>query len=91
LGDAYAATLDRIKAQGGEKVRLGMAALMWVSHSEQADELCHALAVEIGSLELDADNAPSISVLLGCRQGLTTVDKESSTVRLIHFTLQEYL
>ena len=28
LGDAYGATLERIKAQGGERARLGMAALM---------------------------------------------------------------
>ncbi|RPB03391.1 hypothetical protein L873DRAFT_1670282, partial [Choiromyces venosus 120613-1] len=48
LGNAYEATLERIRAQGGEKSKLAMATLMWVSHSErplQVDELCHALAV----------------------------------------------
>jgi len=94
LGDAYGATLGRIKAQGGEKARLGMAALMWISHAERplkVDELCHALAVEIGSPDLDTDNVPSMSTLLACCQGLVVVDKEASTVRLVHFTLQEYL
>jgi len=94
LGDAYGTTLGRIKAQGGEKARLGMAALMWISHAERplkADELCHALAVEIGSPGLDTDNIPSIGTLLACSQGLVAVDKEASTVRLVHFTLQEYL
>ena len=94
LGDAYGATLDRIKGQGGEKARLGMAVLMWISHSERplkADELCHALSVEIGSLHLNSDNVPSIGALLACCQGLVTVDREASTVRLIHYTLQEYL
>ncbi|KAG0642718.1 ankyrin repeat-containing domain protein [Tuber brumale] len=94
LGDAYGATLSRIKGQGGEKSRLGMAALMWISNSERplkADELCHALAVEIGSPNLDADNVPSIGTLLSCCQGLVAVDREASTVRLIHFTVQEYL
>ena len=93
LGDAYGATLDRIKGQGGEKARLGMAASMWISHSEQplkADELCHALSVEIGSPHLNSDDVPSIGTLLSCCQGLITVD-EASTVRLIHLTLQEYL
>ena len=93
LGDAYGATLDRIKGQGGEKSRLGMAALMWISHSERslkADELCHALSVEIGSPHLNGDDVPSIGTLLSCCQGLITVD-EASTVRLIHLTLQEYL
>jgi len=94
LGDAHSATLGRIKAQGGEKARLGMAALMWISHSERplkAGELCHALAVEIGSPNLNTDNVPSISTLLACCQGLVVVEKEASTVRLIHFTLQEHL
>ena len=94
LGDAYGATLDRIRGQGGEKSRLGMATLMWISHSERplkANELCHALAVEIGSPNLNTDNVPSIGTSLACCQGLVAVDKETSTVRLIHFTLQEYL
>ena len=94
LGDAYGATLDRIKAQGGEKARLGMAALMWISYSErplEADELCYALAVEIGSPNFDAGNIPSTGTLLACCQGLVAVEKDTSTVRLIHFTVQEYL
>ena len=94
LGDAYGVTLGRIKRQGGEKARLGMAALMWILHSERplkTDELCHALSVEIGSPHLNSDNVPSIRTLLSCCQGLVTVDKEASIVRLIHYTLQEYL
>ena len=94
LGDAYGATLDRIKGQGGEKAQLGVTALMWISHAERplkADELCHALAVEIGSPDFNIDNVPSIATLLACCQGLVVVEKESSIVRLVHFTLQEYL
>ena len=94
LGSAYSKTLSRIKGQGGEKSRLGMATLMWISHSERplkVDELCHALGVEIGSPDLDADNIPSIGTLLACCQGLFIVDKKTSTARLAHFTLQEYL
>ena len=71
-----------------------MATLMWISHAERplkADELCHALAVEIGSPNLNTDNVPSIDALLAYCQGLVVVEKETSTVRLIHFTLQEYL
>jgi len=94
LGDAYGATLGRIKGQGGRKARLGMAALMWISHAERPlkpDELCHALAVEIGSPNLNADNILPIRTVIACCQGLVAVDKEASTIRLIHFTLQEYL
>ena len=94
LGEAYAAMVGRIKAEGGEKARLGMAVLMWISHSRrplQVDELCHAIAIRIGSNDLDNDDIPTISTLLDCCQGLVTVDKGGSTVRLIHFTLQEHL
>ena len=94
LEGAYGETLSRIKGQAGGRSRLGIAALMWISHSERAlkvDELCHALGVEIGSDHLDASNVPSIGTLLACCQGLVVVDKEASMVRLIHFTLQEYL
>ena len=94
LGDVYGAMIERIKAQDGDKSRLGMAALMWISHVErplQADELCHALAVRLGTTDFNTDNVPSISTLIGCCQGLIIVNKEASTVRLIHFTLQEYL
>ena len=94
LGDVYGATIARIKAQVGDKSRLGMAALMWINHAERplrADELCHALGVELGSTNFNTRNIPSMSTLVGCCQGLIVVDKEASTVRLIHFTLQEYL
>ncbi|RPB03808.1 hypothetical protein L873DRAFT_1800323, partial [Choiromyces venosus 120613-1] len=94
LEEAYGATIERIKSQNGDKAKLGMAALMWICHAERplrAGELCHALAVELGSTDFNAGNVPSIATLVNCCQGLITVDKEASTVRLIHFTLQEYL
>jgi len=94
LGDAYAATLERIGAQGGEKEKLAMATLVWVCNSErplQVDELCHALAVEIGSTNFNNDNVPAVETLLACCQGLVTVDNEASTFRLVHHTLREYL
>ena len=94
LGDVYGATIERIRGQDGDKSRLGIATLMWVSHAERplsADELCHALAVKLGDTDFDVGNLPSMSTLVTCCQGLITVDKEASTVRLVHFTLKEYL
>jgi len=93
LGDAYTGTLSRIQAQPGSRSKLGMEVLMWVSHAERplhVDELCHALGVE-GSTDLDIGNIPAIETLLACSLGLATVEKSSSTVRLVHYTLQEYL
>ena len=55
------------------------------------NEICHSLAVKIGSADINTNDVPSIQTVLGCCQGLAAVDKGSSTIRLIHFTLNEYL
>ena len=94
LGDAYGVTLERIRRQSGGKLRLAMTALMWISRSERPmspDELCHALGVQIGSTCPNPDKIPSIQTLLASCLGLVVVDREESAVRLVHFTLQEYL
>ena len=47
--------------------------------------------MEIGGTDFDSEDIPLIGTLLDCCQGLITVDKEASTVRLIHSTVEEYL
>jgi len=91
---AYAATLERVMGQDGDKGKLGMGVLMWISRSERplgAEELCHALAIEEDSTELDPENVPAIGTLLNCCQGLATMDEEGSGVRLVCLALQKYL
>ena len=56
-----------------------------------ADELRLSLSVKIGSPNLDTDSFPSIGTLLSACQGLVAIEKETSAVRFIHFTVQEYL
>ena len=93
LGDAYTATLSRIKALEGGRSNLGMEVLMWVSHAKRplhVNELCHALGVE-ESEDLDTGNIPTIETLLAFSLGLVIVEKSSSTVRLAHYTLKEHL
>ena len=94
LDDAYAATLSGMKTLQRSKWKLGMEVLMWVSHLERplhVDELCHALGVEEGSMDLNIRNIPAVETLLSCTLGLITAEKSSSTVRHVHYTLQEYL
>jgi len=94
LDSVYDQTLLRIKEQKSGRSRLGMEVLMWVSHAERPlriDELCHALAVEKEATGFDPENVPPEDTVLGPCLGLVVVDKETSMVRLIHFTLQEYL
>jgi len=94
LSDVYTTTLTRLKAQKGYKSVLGLKVLMWVVYSERplkVQELCHALGVEIGSTDLDPENIPALRTLVSSCLGLVTVEASSSTVRLVHFTLQEHL
>ena len=94
LDDAYSATLDWIRGQGGSKSKLGMAVLMWLSYSKSplnAEDLCYAMGIEVGTTNMNLHNVPSKGVLMSCTLGLVTIDKHASTVRLVHFTLHEYL
>ena len=47
--------------------------------------------MEIGSTDLDLENVPALRALVSSCLGLLTVEASSSTVRLVHFTLQEHL
>ena len=94
LEDAYSTTLDRMAEQGRDRTKLGMEALMCISCAERplkTEELCHALAVEAGATDFNIRNVPSRQTLLSCTLGLVKVDEQVSTVRLVHFTLHEYL
>ena len=94
LDSVYAQTLQRIREQKGDRSRLGMEVLMWVSHAERPlgiDELRHALAVEIDSTDLGPENIRPQDTVLGACLGLAVIDAETSTVRLTHYTLLEYL
>jgi len=94
LSDLYSTTLMRLKAQKGYRSVLGLKVLMWVLYSERplrAQELCDALGVETESTDLDSDNVPALRTLVASCLGLVTIEASSSTVRLVHFTLQEHL
>lgn len=66
---------------------------MWVSHAHRPlvkEELRDALAIQIGDSCLDDDNRPLAKHIVECCLGLI-VTEESGTVRLMHFSVQEYL
>ena len=76
------------------QAELGMQVLMWLHFAYRPlklAELQHALAIEPNDTEFDADNIPSQKALLDCCLGLVQVDEETSIVRLVHYTLEEYL
>ncbi|KAF8457042.1 hypothetical protein BDZ91DRAFT_633902, partial [Kalaharituber pfeilii] len=91
---AYDATIARMQgSQSQSRYDLGMRALMWVYLAErplEVIELSHALSVEDGHKALNCNNIPAPNIILRCCCGLVTIDDETSTVRLVHYTLQEY-
>ena len=94
LDSVYSQTLQKIKEQKGDRPRLGMEVLMWVSHAKRAlriDELCHALAVDVEATDLDPQKIRLQDTVLGSCLGLVMVEKNTSLVRVIHDTLQGYL
>ena len=85
LGDAHTATLARLKGQKKIKSAFGFKVLKWVLYSErplQAEELCHALAVKTGSLDLNPKNISVLRTLLPSFLGLVAVEASSSTVSI---------
>ena len=87
-------TTERIVHQDAEYESLAKDALAWIIFAKQplsASQLQHALAIEIGETVLDEENLPYIGAIISACVGLVTVDEQSNVIRLIHYTLEEYL
>ena len=94
LGQAFEHTIQRIENEPPNRRRVATEALMWVSHARRPlhiDELCHALATKLGDTELDRDDLlPPRAIVESC-SGLLVLDDEGSTIRLVHYTLKDFL
>ena len=94
LNDAFEETLQRIHKLPDGRRRLGLNTLMWMSHVSKpltVIELSDALAIKLGETSLNTKYRPSQKMMVDCCLGLVTVDEESSVIRLVHYTVQEYL
>ena len=72
---------------------LAMRVLWWISFTTRpltTLELQHALAVEIGERAIDEENLLETEDMVSACAGLVTIDEESSIIRLVHYTTQEY-
>ncbi len=93
LHDAIEETLVRIDRQPTSRRRLGLKTLMWISHSTRpltVAELSGALTIRSGQTDLNPRYRPAKESIIECCLGLVTADEESSTIRLVHFSIQEY-
>ena len=68
--------------------------MAWIHLAERSltvNELLSSLAIRDGDASFNPRGIPIRETLLNCCHGLAVVDQETSTVRLVHYSLQEYL
>ncbi|KAK5048279.1 hypothetical protein LTR84_005949 [Exophiala bonariae] len=68
-----------------------LAVLAYVKRPLQAIELCDILSVRPNQTHLNSLFRPSCATVLDCCGGLVVLDKNTSTIHLVHYTLQEYI
>lgn len=94
LANAYDDAMQRVNAQSPGRRELALQVLGWITFAWRpltTLELRHALGVEINKPEFDENNLADIQDLVSVCAGLVAVDEESMAIRLVHYTLQEYL
>ncbi|TFK23788.1 hypothetical protein FA15DRAFT_694854 [Coprinopsis marcescibilis] len=92
VNDMYQATMDRIKTQEGADLALG--ALAWLVYARESlsmEMLRHALAVETKTFTYDSELLVNSNTLLSVCCGLITFEPQTNLVRLVHFTVREFL
>ncbi len=90
---AYEEAMNRITSHDQDSEDLAKQVLLWITCAKRpltTTELQHALAVEISEVELDKENLPQIEDMVSVCAGLVTIEEESNTIRLVHYTTQEY-
>ncbi|KAH9213639.1 hypothetical protein DL95DRAFT_253467, partial [Leptodontidium sp. 2 PMI_412] len=97
LHDVLDEILTRIKQQPATRSQLATRALLLISHSKRPlteQELLQALAISADSKSWKDDDlqedVPLVKTVIDSCLGLVAVDEESTTVRLVHYSIQEY-
>lgn len=94
LNEVFGSLIERIKSQPGSRQQVANAALTWLAYTRRnlsIDELRHALATRLSDTELDQDNMISPRIIVESCLGLLVIEQENSAIRLVHFSLEEYL
>ena len=94
LTNAFESTIQRVSNLPNARRELAFRTLMWISHARRpltVLELQHAMALRFEDEDLDRDNLSSVKTIVDCCCGLVEVDMESSIIRLVHHSLEEYL
>ncbi|KAA6414215.1 MAG: hypothetical protein FRX48_02578 [Lasallia pustulata] len=95
LQERYEKAINRMKTQvSPNRANQAMRILAWISHAKRplrVEELRHALSVRTGDTTLQRSRFPTRDDLTHHCLGLVSIDQASRTLRLVHYTLQQYL
>jgi hypothetical protein len=95
LENSFQATINKIKRQSTVKANQGMEILKWTYFAQRPlriFELRHALvATNSTSDTLDLDDLPFEKSLTECCHGLVIIDRSTSSVRLAHRSIRDFL
>ncbi|KAL8952473.1 MAG: hypothetical protein Q9222_001614 [Ikaeria aurantiellina] len=94
INDFYAETLERIKQQNPDHRKLAWRLLSWIAHAVRpltTQELRHALAVRQGDETIDIERLDAEDLFVVCCHGLVAIEKATQCIRLVHYTVQQYL
>jgi ankyrin repeat protein len=94
LDEAFGGTMKRIEQQPPALSEKAATIIAWIHLAERpltVEDLLCALAIKDGDRCLDERGIPVRETLLNCCHGLALIDQETSTVRLVHYSLEEHL
>ncbi|KAF5323106.1 hypothetical protein D9611_009269 [Ephemerocybe angulata] len=92
--DGYTSSLDRILALPPSRSAVALRTIGWIVRAERRlriSEVLHAFAYEANTNDIDDDNILSPKLVIQSCVGLVYLDKENSTLGLIHETAYQFL
>jgi hypothetical protein len=93
LNATYDEAMERIKSQSSDDCELAMKVLYWIHYALRPltlVEIQNGLAVRPGDSNIDEEGVSEEERLLSVCAGLITLQSESRTMSMVHFSAQEY-
>lgn len=94
LDKIYDRAIESIQKQGKPAIVLAKRIFSWLLKAKRTltvDELQMGVAIELDRYELEDTDLPDRTTILDVCAGLVTIDENSNTIRLAHYTVHQYL
>ena len=94
LNESFSDAIDRIKGQSQEYWQLARQVISWIFYAKRPlkiSELREMLAVEPEDTKFDPFGLHERDLILEVCCGLVSIDEQDETIRLVHYSFQEYL